>query len=706
MAQIEESSLDTEDISAPSNITEWENEPSIADLKKDYQESLNHHDAHVQNVVTWLDNLNITGSARVKKVKGRSTIVPKLIRKQAEWRYAALSESFLSNENIYQTSPVTYEDKKPAELNGLILNNQFNTQIDKVKFIDDYVRTAVDEGTVIVRVGWDFEEEEVDVPDIQPQVITNPQEIQQLGQAAQMLQENPEAAQQQIPPQMIKSIQLSQQLGKPVKLVEVGTKKELRTTKNLPTVDVCEYNSVIIDPTCKGDLHKANFIIFIFETSLSDLEKEGKYTNLDKINIENNAVQNNPDSYNNEDTSFNFSDKPRKKFMAYEYWGFWDTDGTGKTKSILATWVGDVAIRMEHTPFADQGLPFILAQYLPKRASVYGEPDGELLEDNQKISGAVTRGMIDILGRSAAGQTGIRQDALDITNRRKFEAGEDYAFNAHIDPRMAFHTHVYPEIPNSAQFMLQLQNNEAEALTGVKAFHGGISGEGLGRSATAARSALDAASKRELGILRRLAKGIVEIGYKIMAMNQDFLSNEEIIRITNEDFKLIRREELVGRVDIKLQISTVETDNAKAQELAFMLQTMGNSMPPEMSQIILADIAKLRKMPELAKRIETYQPQPDPMAEQAKQLELAKMQAEIEKIQSETLENKAEAQLDLAKARQAGAETDKTDLDFVEQESGVTQERDLQKQGAQARANAQLKVLDQALKGGNEASGN
>ena len=31
-----------------------------------------------------------------------------------------------------------------------------------------------------------------------------------------------------------------------------------------------------------------------------------------------------------------------------------------------------------------------------------------------------------------------------------------------------------------------------------------------------------------------------------------------------------------------------------------MLQTMGNTMPPEMSQMILADIAKLRKMPDLA----------------------------------------------------------------------------------------------------------
>jgi hypothetical protein len=49
---------------------------------------------------------------------------------------------------------------------------------------------------------------------------------------------------------------------------------------------------------------------------------------------------------------------------------------------------------MEENPFPDKKLPFISVQYLPTRKSIYGEPDGALLEDNQKIIGAVTRGMI------------------------------------------------------------------------------------------------------------------------------------------------------------------------------------------------------------------------------------------------------------------------------------------------------------------------
>ena len=214
-----------EEATAP--LTDWENEPTVADLKKDYQAASNHHDTHVSKVEGWLDNLNVTGTAKIKKVKGRSTIVPKLIRKQAEWRYAALSETFLSNDNIFQTDPVSWEDSDAAVQNGLVLNNQFNTKIDKVQFIDEYVRTAVDEGTVIVRTGWDFEEKEVEVPNMEPGPIEDPQILEQLNQAMMLLQQDPEAAQEQIPPELMEIVQVTMAMGEPAMLVQNGTRMEI-----------------------------------------------------------------------------------------------------------------------------------------------------------------------------------------------------------------------------------------------------------------------------------------------------------------------------------------------------------------------------------------------------------------------------------------------------------------------------------------------
>jgi len=654
MSHEDDLNLDTTETDAAS-LVDWENPPSLADLKADYDSAQVAHQVHSDEVDAWLRVLD--GDQTINAKRGRSKLVPRLARKQAEWRYAALSEPFLSTDDLFNTSPQTFEDKEAAVQNGMLLNYQLNCRMDKVSFIDNYIRTAVDEGTVVVRVGWEFEEDKrkvyTDIMEQQPVVDPN------TGQPA-----------------------VDPNTGEPIlQEVKTGEKSSTKTitTKNQPVLTVCDYNNLVLDPTCEGNIEKANFAVFSFETSLSELKKDGRYQNLDDINFESASVLAEPDhAVNSDDDSFTFKDKARKKVIAREYWGYWDIDDTGEVKPFVATWVGSTFIRLEENPYPDKKLPFVLVQYLPRRKNIYGEPDAALIEDNQKIVGAVTRGIIDIIGRSASGQQGIRKDALDVTNARKFERGEDYKFNANVDPKQAFHMEVYPEIPRSALEVLNMQNNDAEALTGVKAFTQGISGQALGATATGIRSALDATSKRELGILRRLSNGLNQIGRKVISMNSEFLEDEEIIRITNEEFVAINRNDLGGKYDIKLNISTAEADEQKASELAFMLQTMGNTMPPEMSFMILADIAKLRKMPDLAKRITEYQPQPDPIAEQKAQLELALLEAQVANETAKGQENAvdvalktAKTETEQAKARSMHSGSDLSDLDFVEKESGV-----------------------------------
>jgi hypothetical protein len=663
------------------SLVDWENPPSLGDLKQDYESAKVAHDVHITEVDTWLRVLN--GEQTINAKRGRSKLVPKLARKQAEWRYAALSEPFLSTDDLFNTSPQTFEDKDSAVQNGMLLNYQLNCRMDKVNFIDEYIRTAVDEGTVVVRVGWEFEEGKRKVYEdvMEMQMALDPQ----TGQPAV----DPQTGQPQM--QEVKTGQTS--------------KMKTVTLKNQPVLTVCDYNNIIVDPTCDGDLEKANFAIYSFETSLSELKKDGRYQNLDDINFESASVLSEPDhEVNTDDTSFTFKDKARKKVIAREYWGYWDIDDTGEVEPFVATWIGDTIIRMEKNPFPDKKIPFILVQYLPRRKNIYGEPDAALIEDNQKIVGAVTRGIIDIIGRSASGQQGIRKDALDVTNARKFERGEDYKFNANVDPRQAFHMEVYPEIPRSALEVLNMQNNDAEALTGVKAFTQGISGQALGTTATGIRSALDATSKRELGILRRLSNGLNQIGRKVISMNSEFLEDEEIIRITNEEFIAINRNDLGGKYDIKLNISTAEADEQKGSELAFMLQTMGNTMPPEMSQMILADIAKLRKMPDLAKRIQEYQPQPDPMAQQKMQLEMALLQAQVANETAKGQENAVDVQLktaktqtEQAKARSLQSGADLTDLDFVDKESGTKDRRESATEDRKHAQNLENKEFDRQV---------
>ena len=120
-------------------LADWENAPKVADLKADYTEALPAHQLQLAKVRTWTDNLNIEGSAKIAKRTGRSAVAPKLIRKQAEWRYAALSEPFLSTDDVFNVEPITFEDKASAIQNELVLNNQFNTKIKKNRFIDEFI---------------------------------------------------------------------------------------------------------------------------------------------------------------------------------------------------------------------------------------------------------------------------------------------------------------------------------------------------------------------------------------------------------------------------------------------------------------------------------------------------------------------------------------------------------------------------------------
>lgn len=687
-------------------LTNWKNEPSLLDLKGDMDEAKPYHDNQVQRIDTWLDNLYIRNKAVPKTGTNRSKYVPKLIRKQAEWRYSALAEPFLSSPDLFDANPTTWDDVKRSEQNALVLNHQFTNQIDRQSFIDEYVRTGVDEGTIIVKVTWEYEDEEV--VETQPivELVPDPEYAAMHEELMRLKMENPNAYEFDIADEIKQAHEYSLETGIPHRPNIIGY-EEVTTTKvikNQPAFEICDYRNTVVDPSCNGKIDKAGFVVHSFETSPSELEASGLYVNLDKINLTNNSPLGEPDHATNTPSDFNFKDKPRQRIVVYEYWGYYDIDGNNTVRPIVASWVGDTLIRMEESPYPDGKLPFVVVPYLPVRKHTYGEPDGVLIEDNQQLIGAVSRGMIDLLGRSANGQTGMRKDMLDATNRRRYEKGMDYEFNQSVDPRQGVHMHTFPEIPQSAYMMVQAQNQEAESLTGVRSFSSGVNGSSLGEVAAGVREASDAASKRELGILRRLAKGIVDLGYKVAAMNAVFLEEEEIIRITNEEFVKVRRDDLAGRIDLRLTVSTAEEDNQKAQELAFMLQTMGQNLDFNMNKILLSKIAKLRKMPDLAKQIEDFEPQPDPLEQRLKQLEIEKLIAEINALGGKTQEHLANAELDLAKAKNLDSDTDLKNLDFVEQESGVKQERELQKQGEQARANMQLKQLEAQLKSKTEKS--
>jgi len=212
----------------------WENEPTVAALKLDLDNADQDQQTHNRNVERWLSNLMVTGAAKPKTIKGRSSIAPKTIRKQAEWRYPGLSEPFLSSPDIFNVLPTSSGDRSRAIQNSQVLNNQFNHKIDRVAFIDEFVREMVDVGTVICKVGWFTKEEEITsmVPVYEYLPVQDPEEYQQYAQQytqlAQLQQTNKDLFYEYSNPGIEKAIEMFMTTGQVFVPQQVGEEQETK----------------------------------------------------------------------------------------------------------------------------------------------------------------------------------------------------------------------------------------------------------------------------------------------------------------------------------------------------------------------------------------------------------------------------------------------------------------------------------------------
>jgi hypothetical protein len=705
-SKAKDDSLD--DLTQVKALVDWKNPPKLADLKSDCEAAATVTKQHFNKVTEWLDAFNGTGKYAPPDIAGRSKMLVKLVRKQVEWRCPSLTEPFLSNSKLFEVGARTSEDMASASQHELILNYQFKTKINSVKLMDELVRQLCTEGTGILKVYWDYKADVTTTTktNYAPQPMQDQQQIQLLQQQAQQLQQDPGFIRTLEEPQQY-ALQYFMGTGQPVEFIPVSQEEveEARVITNQPNAEVCNIEDVYVDPSCKGNFDKAKFAVHKFNSCLADLREDGRYSNLDDLSEEIETYE--TSAINKDSSGFQFKDKDRKIIEVFEYWGYYNIDNDGILHSIVASWVGDTLIRLERNPYPDNKIPFVFIPMIPVRGSIYGEPDAELIKENQKIMSATVRGMVDLFGRSANGQTGFSKGFLDPANLTKFNRGENYNFNGNMDPARGIFTHKFNEIPQSAFAMLNYMSGEAEAFSGVKPFNQGVNETSVNRTMGSSRSPLDATAIRDSSILRRIAQGIVQMAYKFQTLNSELLDENDVIRITNSKFVPVDPNNLNGDFDLKIDISTPESDQAKAADLAFLLQTGQNNFPFEFTQRILAQIAKLKNQPDLEQFITDYQqPPPDPIAQQKAQLEIQEMQANINFINAQAAEawakskvSGAEVNVRDARADNIQSNTDKNNISTYKTANGIDQAEKLELTKAQQQSKLeadQIKANQQA----------
>lgn len=592
------------------------------------------------------------------EVDHKSKYVSDLTESLLDWQIPSIVDPFTSSQDVISAKPVTHLDTAIAAQEEAVLTYQVVCKLDHYSFMTDLVTYIAEKGTAFVKTGWEFQEEEQEVP--QPIIVMNPMTGQE------------------------------EQIGEEMVM-------QMVTTVNRPTRSVIDPVDIRMDPTCGGKIADASFIIHDWETDLSSLRKDGRYKNLDQLlgQLERDTTYQTKDTT---DSIFRFEDDARKKLIAHEYWGNYDLNGDGIAEPIVVTWIGDIIIREEDNPLPGQEIPFEKAVYKKVPGAIWGKPLAAKTGKRQHIDSVLHRGIFDDMKLANNGQTGTKKGFTDEANLRKMKQGKDFEYNTNMSD---VYQDQYRGLSQAVFQVLDRNERSAETAVGVSLMNHGTGGNALGSSAAAVSATTSSSAKREMHIVRGIAEDcIIPMLKKFSKYNREFLSPEEVMMITDKEYVTPGNS---SEFDIKLTLESAETRAAKAQSTGFVLQTMGPNMPQASQQKLLARYMKLIGEPDIAHAIEN--PEPDPAqeaaqqrAEQMAELEMQLLAAQIENERAKGEENRVDIQLKLAKTRQINSGSDLTDLDYLEKEQGLPHEREMEKQRVASEGKMQEDENREALK--------
>ena len=584
------------------------------------------------------------------ETKNHSPFVWKLIQKQGETLVSNLAKPFITGDQNIMISPVTDKDVYKSKIDEKILNHYHDKHLDKNRFYKDMARLMTKEGTAWIRVGWKRinKRKEIKVGQMTPE------------QAAQVEEQGFEVV---------------------VKNGEMYIAKD-NILVNKPTADILKNGRVFTDPLANKS-KDMRFLIYEYETSVGQMKEQehlydkeavdrvkadlGSYSAQYFTDLES-GVESSASSFDN------YDDDAKKKLKIYEYWVDMDIDNDDVpvpcVATICDTSTSKIVMKLKKNPYAFKRIPFIGIPLIPDLYSVWGKALAPMLEDIQYIQTMLMRGVIDNTASSNNSIKFVKKGALDSENHRRLMEKEPLVeVNTTDNINTAVMDGGYNQIPQSIFQLMQIFDAESEGLTGVTKIMQGVTGAHMNASATNFTATMSMSQVRLLDITQNINYGMKDLLEMWMSMALDYLDEGEIEKITGinidkikvQETQLLMQEyginELPPEVakkaqliimeevndlfskedlnyDIRIKVGTDGVKEIRINQLNMLMQQVGGlsgMVDPMILKDLLAEYAELMDFPVTAEKIREFVPQPDPSAEQAKQLELAKMGAEAEK---------------------------------------------------------------------------
>jgi hypothetical protein len=426
---------------------------------------------------------------------------------------------------------VTEEDDDPAETMQELINYQLQRHNKAFMVFHDWFKSSLIENVGIVKCYWD---RQVQVNESY-EIYLNPEELQVL----------------------------QQQPGIDIKKIEKKDDQLIRVEydvfsiiKNQPIIENISVSEFRYSPDAKT-IDDAEFVAhrkMVTVDYLKRKEKAGVYKNVSQAieNLQQHTyteydTHNNPslESFGQEEGN-NVVDKARRKTTLYECYTKLDINDDDMLEDIIITIVNKTIIRIQVNTMGRH--PFFLLSPIRDPQKVWAKKGiCDLVSQLQDLKTALLKQIIYNVAVSNDRQAFVNVDML--VDVREFIDGKK-AVRVQGDPAQAVYWSPVEQLQPQIFSFLEYIETLKEARTGITRYNQGMDANTLNKTATGITSIMNASNQRLELIARMFAEtGINQLFRHLIRLNQQFIDNKVVIRITNKS-KTVRPDDLQGEIDI------------------------------------------------------------------------------------------------------------------------------------------------------------
>ena len=502
----------------------------LSKVQQDIQNAENYYNTYIQPKV--LERYQIYNADKdyyaklFPKLSKRFSFTSTDVADKVEWALPSLIRIFFGSEEIISVKGRTAEDDHQAETMQKLINFQLQRLNPGFMIFYRWFKDALITGLGIVKCYWERDWE----TKTWKQVV-GWDELQ-----AAELDPNIEVVQ-------------AEDLGNGL---YNATFKMKAVTKNQPVVENIPAPEFIFDPNAIT-IKDSQFVAHRKLVTADYLRRKAEEGWYDKDAVEN-AIEASSDSqYIDQVETYlkpfklSYSEPPdsaRRKILLYECYTKYDINGDGLLEDVIITVANGQILRIVENIYGRP--PFFVISPILEPYQIWGKGFSDILADVQHIKTAVIRQIIVNIALNNDPKMFINEQLVnidDILNDAAFIRVEGAPSQA-MQP-----IPIQPLAPWTFNF-LEYWETVGENRTGITRYTQGLDAKALNKTATGIQLIMNAANQRLELIARIFAEtGIKELFEFLVELNQRFIDQETVIRLTNEPL-IIRPDDIRGQFDL------------------------------------------------------------------------------------------------------------------------------------------------------------